>query len=394
MSKKLPKYAWNNFDHRLVIYVYKASGLAEGSSSYDPYVKIKSAKKTVFKTPPQKKTSDPVWSRFYFFENCPQSLFFQVIDAGSKKNLGEYVINDLQQLQPDVVYEFSGDLSPAKAKDSKKGMGKIHIRCIASKDPDRRELVKYMETGHYFYESYLDKMKSGDLIAYSGRGPLEDATKLRSGSNYSNLGIVLRIPDPLTQQEELFVVEITRNLSNMSDAWNPNGTINGLNVFRLQERIHQFYGSGIWWIALKNPINLKQEQSMLRYIQNIHSKPEQFYVIDPTPELPLPMQEFLYDFRIQDKYPATMSEIWAPQLIVSALTNAGVVESTIDPASSTHLIRSNSTVNNEPPSDPRVTYLQSRILLFMDHKNSGLGIRNIYYLIEKMLLPIHNNISI
>jgi len=190
-------------------------------------------------------------------------------------------------------------------------------------------MSKSSESEYYFYEEHLDKFKTGDLILFSGRTVLDATLKLRTGQPYSHVGIILKISNPLTHHNQLYVVECTRNVDKIIDAWH-QGIVNGISVFRLEERLHQFNGSAIWWLPLKEQMSIPQEQMMLRWIAHMHYRQSHYGTGLINPNLPASFGEFLRNFNINFKYPTTMTELWGPIFILLALEASRLVTGPVE----------------------------------------------------------------
>lgn len=63
----------------------------------------------------------------------------------------------------------------------------------------------------FFYKAIRDNIKTGDLIGYSGTGLVAAVSKLHSYCEISHLGLVVALPNKWTNEEELYVMEVTRN---------------------------------------------------------------------------------------------------------------------------------------------------------------------------------------
>eukprot|EP01124_Arcella_intermedia_P005777 TRINITY_DN13405_c0_g1_i1.p1 TRINITY_DN13405_c0_g1~~TRINITY_DN13405_c0_g1_i1.p1 ORF type:complete len:887 (+),score=229.50 TRINITY_DN13405_c0_g1_i1:80-2740(+) len=320
-SSKPPKLVWGQ-DSNLLIFVIKGESLGAGAPKLEPFLKIKSQGKSIYKTQPIK-SSDPLWERYYYSNSVPSSLLFSVHDERSGNNLGLCTLN-LTNLTEEIVHEFRLKLEPHKEKYRSKISGTILIRILISNSPELRELSKSSESEYYFYEEYLEKFKTGDLILFSGRTVLDATLKLRTGQPYSHVGIILKISNPLTHHNQLYVVECTRNVDKIIDAWH-QGIVNGISVFRLEERLHQFNGSAIWWLPLKEQMSIPQEQMMLRWIAHMHYRQSHYGTGLINPCIPPSFGEFLRNFNINFKYPTSMTELWGPIFILLALEAARLV---------------------------------------------------------------------
>jgi len=203
-----------------------------------------------------------------------------------------------------------------------------------------------------FHRLLLDQIKTGDLVAYSGRGPVEDFVKLRSGSEFSHLGMVLKVPNPATSFVETFVIEVTQNREELIDAWHEN-PVNGITIFRLDERLCQFYGNAIWLvplnvrcplffgfrfdkprdsIVLQKDITYGQEKALLKFTHGLHLRRSHQYVTPaPLPSLTQDQLGFLKDFNCVPKYIRSLTELWSPIFTYQALRKAKVIKSNLTP---------------------------------------------------------------
>jgi hypothetical protein len=96
-------------------------------------------------------------------------------------------------------------------------------------------------------------LKTGDLICYDGTGVLATITKLELDEPFTHVGMILRLPHRWTQQDELYVVESTRNVDRLPDAFTESADY-GVSIFKLEDRLHQFHGPAVWYCSLKQTI--------------------------------------------------------------------------------------------------------------------------------------------
>lgn len=113
-------------------------------------------------------------------------------------------------------------------------------------------------------------MKTGDLIAFDSVGFLHTLIKVTSNSPYSHLGIVVRLPNKYTKKEELYLVELTNNLEGFLDAKKEVAS-DGVCIFRLFERIHQFNCTRAWYFSLKQPLTKEEEEKFREHLLKCHS---------------------------------------------------------------------------------------------------------------------------
>jgi hypothetical protein len=158
------------------------------------------------------------------------------------------------------------------------------------------------------YEFYYETMplKSGDVIAFSGIGMLSSLTKLRCGIDFSQVGIVLVLPNLYTQRPELYLAEVTSNHDGMVNlcltklyfvklthkihpTTNNNIIIihhqqnipyiqidafaerakRAVCVFRLFERLHQYHGGDIVLLPLREQLSGEAANAMVTWIWQV-----------------------------------------------------------------------------------------------------------------------------
>jgi len=123
----------------------------------------------------------------------------------------------------------------------------------------------------FSYNDIKNNLKSGDVILYSEVGVLSTITRLLGNSDFSRVGIVLKLPNKYTEKMKLYVLEITRNCDKFIDAYK-EVPVEGLNIFRLFERVHQFPGESVYVLPLKEPLNPDPEINMIEWLISMHQK--------------------------------------------------------------------------------------------------------------------------
>jgi len=124
---------------------------------------------------------------------------------------------------------------------------------------------------------------------------------------------------------------VTSNVDEMMDSFRDEIT-HGTCIFRLEERLHQFHGSGAWWVSLDaNNATRVESTSLIRYISEVHGA----RAIDETkmikPIFDDNFVEFLRREGVTDKTPDTWADLWAPQLMLVCLENAGLLNAVGQP---------------------------------------------------------------
>ncbi|KAL6064799.1 rhodopsin [Balamuthia mandrillaris] len=270
------QHIWDGTKQKLAVMVVGCSSEVSQGGAPSLYCSLKWGKQKQT-TSVQKKTQQPVWNEYFLF--AVETSFDLTIELYKTKKLGSDVpfghatIFRSSQWRGDgpeeeEVVDLWLDLESRGKKE--KAAGKIHVRYVYSTSPETRPVH---EKGQqiFFYDDYIDRFKTGDLIAYSGIGFLHSINKLSSNSNYSHVGVVFRLPNKWTKREDLYILEISRNTDKFLDAF-VEKPISGVCLFRFFERVHQFHGTKIWWVPLKNAI--PQNQAMMDYMWEVHGQRE------------------------------------------------------------------------------------------------------------------------
>jgi phosphatidylinositol phospholipase C delta len=269
---------WDRHENKLCVYVMEAVDLA---GKYDVYCKALVGKKTIGKTKTAKKTSDPKWDELFFGCDLDPSdyLILEVYQDNSYSPafLGQASIAHLQTIQPhDEVIDKWVELKPRQGKKDIVS-GKIHVRYLYSLTPESRALLKnrHGEDDIHLYSYYRHLFKTGDLISYSAPGILSSITKLVTNAPFSQVGLILKLPNKYTHQEELYLLEVTRNIDQFVDVFTEEKN-SGVNIFRLIERLHQFPGHAIWWSPLNRPSDDVNTKAMLEWLWNVYKNGKNF----------------------------------------------------------------------------------------------------------------------
>lgn len=308
---------------RLFLCVKSAKNL-DGFGDSDVVVKITEtkSKKKIGKSP--KATSNaPHWNYLCSIVQPTFSLTFVITDGGRRKCVTSVVIDSYQE-ETMHIKEF--ELYSLSQKPKDKCSAVVNVRFFLSRRPFLRQ-YGVTEKCQYFYDHYSPQFKTGDLILFQGNSPLDIVTQLESGTNYSHVGLVVEMPNPITEVREMYLLEVTQNKDEMIDVFFQSPR-NGFSFFKLFERIHHYCGSAIWWCPLTKRLDLKSESHLIRYVASLHS--ETFHVINfvPPPGLSDETNSFLSEFGNQMKSPESLSELWSPILIKNALIKAGVAKPT------------------------------------------------------------------
>lgn len=231
-------------------------------------------------------------------------------------------MNSPTEIEPEAIVEEIFELKVRPGKKNDRAQGRIKLRfyysCIGETRPN---------TGldhHFLYEEFIPHFQTGDLVAYSEYGLLAAAQKLVTNNKFSRLGIVLRLANKWTQKEELYVLEVTRNIDNFLDAYRETAT-NGVSLFRFFERIHHIHAHSVWWIPMKKLLSESAKAKMVEHIWQTHAHLTQDNIGQMTTISYPTVTAFLDDrFGIGTKFHCDVTETSTPGIVAACLVQAGI----------------------------------------------------------------------
>jgi hypothetical protein len=334
----MSKRDWNQTRDKFLLYVVQATGLPtkDTNSVYDVYARVKikrnDKKQREFRTRTVKKELNPSFCQFYFLDTVPTEVCVQLYKDTytSADFLGKCSCNDFDDSPKEIVVEKWLPLEDKKKKSTKRTItGQLQIRFVISQIPDKAVLLTEPEPVLYFHHHYTHAFKSGDLLLYSGVGLIPNLIKLRSATPFSHLGIILKLNNKWSKEEELYIVEATSNPDNYIDAFKEVKRP-GINIFRFYERLHQFHGTGIWWSALKQPPDPKKLIEAIQWIWKEYKKEEidlKSVYASCNDSMQLLMDEFQIDYK---KNYAPLFDLWSTELVARFYKACGLVPETVD----------------------------------------------------------------
>jgi len=187
----------------------------------------------------------------------------------------------------------------------------------------------------FFYRPLIEKFKTGDLLLFAAPGLVGSTVKLYQNFHYSNVGFVVSLPNKYTYRDELYVLQVCRNLHHLYDAFDDRAR-HGVSLFRLTERIHQFQGSEIGWLPLKEPLADVQLDQFCDWVWDFYSEASERRFFETLNKNLAPesasfaVRETLRkNFGLSDsKDPHQYTELFAPQLIAQGLYKAHLISDT------------------------------------------------------------------
>ena len=168
------------------------------------------------------------------------------------------------------------------------------------------------------YEKCRDEIKSGDVIAFSGKEGFSSLIKWATRSQYSHVGIVLEVQMDGGFGRSLLVVESTTSVG-YTDA-EGKSVIKGVQINWLSKRLDMYNGS-VWWVPLKEKIpqaGLERMQSWLRQTNN------KKIPYDRTQPLGAGLDLFDSVLGLANK--VDLTHLFCSELVTAALQKAGILD--------------------------------------------------------------------
>lgn len=257
--------------------------------------------------------------------------------------LGEATLAQLQTLQPfDEAIDRWWDLQPKyvmKDKAKEKVSGRVRLKVFYSILPETKPAVQHiMDSPDIQLLPYFNSLlKTGDLILFDGPGALAASTKMIRNSPFSAVGLVLSLPAKWSGKDELFILEATRNIDRLRDAFTQT-VDTGVSLFPLSERLHHYFGSSVWWAPVQTTTTAENHKTLMNWLwplmtahKNLKTKsmtsadpalPQGMSLLRPLPEV----VEFATTyFGVADKW-TNFIEASGSDLVIQALCKLGVLQ--------------------------------------------------------------------
>lgn len=176
------------------------------------------------------------------------------------------------------------------------------------------------------YSYYRPFMKTGDVIAFSGKGRISGIIKRATRSAYSHVGLVVNSTMSDGFGQSVLLVEST-TLGNLPDIISGK-VIRGVQMQWLSQRIAAYPGK-VWWVPLRQSIPEEKSVAMLRWIRSIHARQAPYDTIQAIGSA-LDWWDRLGFTNKRDSYALFCSE-----LVAYAWQVAGIIPETINPSECT-----------------------------------------------------------
>lgn len=120
-----------------------------------------------------------------------------------------------------------------------------------------------------YNQEYRACMKTGDVIAFSGKGRLSEIIKWKTGSQYSHVGLVVATDMQEGFGQSVLITEST-TLTNLPDA-TTGEFIKGVQMQWLSQRLDAYDGQA-WWGQVKRPLTQFSILNMTKWIRHKHAE--------------------------------------------------------------------------------------------------------------------------
>lgn len=175
------------------------------------------------------------------------------------------------------------------------------------------------------YQDIRQSLKTGDVIAFSGKGRVSEIIKWRTNSEYSHVGVVL---DTTVNElgKTIFLVEST-SLINIPDEITKE-LWKGVQIHILSNRLKSYDGKA-WVLPLKYPLKEQKKIEMQRWLRSIHEEKIPYDTIQA-----IGAGADLLD-RLGLVNQPDFSSLFCSELVTKALQIADVVPPCINPSEAT-----------------------------------------------------------
>jgi hypothetical protein len=120
------------------------------------------------------------------------------------------------------------------------------------------------------YLRVRELMRTGDCIAFSGKGHFSEIIKWRSRSQVSHVGKVLLTPGAGVQLDERVMLCESTTSKTTPDSRFPE-VIKGVQLHYLRQSLLLYEGEA-WWYAIKAPLSIDQTDKMVNWLTAQHVK--------------------------------------------------------------------------------------------------------------------------
>eukprot|EP01130_Rhizamoeba_saxonica_P003897 TRINITY_DN1613_c0_g1_i1.p1 TRINITY_DN1613_c0_g1~~TRINITY_DN1613_c0_g1_i1.p1 ORF type:complete len:424 (-),score=94.92 TRINITY_DN1613_c0_g1_i1:42-1313(-) len=306
---------WSEKANNFLIFVSHGKNIIQGSSG-NTTVRVSAKKGKNQKSKGVVNDGDPVYDHVFHLDHLPKSITFDVRD-GSKKCGSKQLV--LGTVDPGRVYKKKLKLETKKNNNA----GTLIIYYMLSIKPNRRTALHRPELVHYGYHQFIDEFHTGDLIVFNGRGPIHAFQKVRSGTYYSSVGLVVQLSDRHNTNEDTYILEVSDNIDGNLDSFYQEA-ITGVSLYKLEKKMHMFFGDAIWWCSLKKPLSDRKIEKLTTFVHSIHGKND--YLENFVPFIDESAQDLFATFDYGTKRGRSLFDLLSAQVVVDALIKCKVLD--------------------------------------------------------------------
>ncbi|MBM3824134.1 MAG: hypothetical protein FJ404_14820 [Verrucomicrobia bacterium] len=154
----------------------------------------------------------------------------------------------------------------------------MHLECqvksVPNSEPPPRPFNFIPRDGSPMkYQALRPKLKTGDVILFSGKGGISEGIKFFTVSKWSHVGMVYRFDDPLDKKGTVFCWEST-TLSDLADA-DTGKLTKGVQRVELSERLERCFARGyeISVRPLSQPLTEDQIRALNDFRHEVGGRP-------------------------------------------------------------------------------------------------------------------------
>lgn len=258
-------------------------------------------------------------------DTCELILEVYTKSGLTDKLIGSCRVCSPSQISPEELIDRVIDLElPSTLKSKHKEaldsrMGNVRLRLLYSKEHEIPLRPPPNASSIFSYREHYRNMRTGDLILYSGVGSTDAIGKILSGTRYSRVGTIVRLPNKYTGAEKIYVFEVTRNLGRELDAFRETAEA-GASLFELFTHLHAVSATDIWWVPLKAPLDPTSCANMIDWVKETACRRQ----TAELPAVPPEVDEFFNRYELSlIKHPYAIAELCSASVATQALRLGG-----------------------------------------------------------------------
>ncbi|MDA0780688.1 MAG: hypothetical protein PQ612_06100 [Rickettsiales bacterium] len=116
------------------------------------------------------------------------------------------------------------------------------------------------------YENVRSRMKTGDVISFSGKSDISNIIKAKTDSDISHVAMVLK-KQLLDGKERVLIIEST-SLNNLPDIYTGK-LFKGVQIQYLSDRMNDYSGQ-VYWRRVRNPLSEGEKAKLVIFLMMLH----------------------------------------------------------------------------------------------------------------------------